>query len=248
MQHPEWRSVEQFHTLSIQERISLGEDLTLLRFNESLSQGIAGQYVLLWLPRFAEKPYMISRVSPLEIIVQTKGPFSQLITENAFAQQLLVRGPFGTGYTLPPETAAQVTLIIDNTAGLSAGFHLLQELASRGHPPPKILMSAEFHSRIDPNLLTNFTVEMYDSQLFSSVLYAVLPRTEYLYFSTTAESSLATILEASAINTQLQSAQGIFVDTYIACAIGICGRCSREGWLAGKLPCTEGPVFDILKK
>lgn len=248
MHSPESLHTEIYQPVTIHEKIQLSPDITHIRFRESVKLSRPGQYIMVWIPGFDEKPFIISQAAPLEIIVQTRGPFSELITSQNFSHKLLIRGPFGTHFDLPKNTTDAATIVIGTTAGLSSARYLLQSLSSKGLNNIRLFLNEKIFNALPADIMGSFPYQTYTDPDLQSVLQMAVQFSEYLYFLPKAEDSLKTLNEAVTANSRLISAQALFVDSYIACAIGVCGRCADEGFLAGKLSCVEGPVFEVLNR
>lgn len=235
----------------IQERVVLAPDLYQLTFAGSLPTAQPGQYSMVGLPRFDEKPFMIAGNDPLQILVKRSGPFTQLLTDaTVHAQKFTVRGPFGHGFSLPEILDADCSIVIDTVAGLAAGRFLLEVLQHTGYTQLHLFLGKQWlHAAVtffNPDALQLLQTSASQHQ---QELTARMTQSEYLYFATAIPEVIHPILSLAVSRREqrkLISAQGIFTQGYIACAIGICGRCAQQGFLDGKLLCTEGPVFELL--
>ena len=61
-----------------------------------------GQFVMVWLPRFDEKPFSLVNANPVTLMITAVGPFSRLLHEKQPGDKVWFRGPFGQGYAVPP--------------------------------------------------------------------------------------------------------------------------------------------------
>ena len=74
--------------------------VTTLTFDLDLKDAQPGQFVMLWLPGFDEKPYGAAGVSPLRIAVGAVGPFSNKLAAMKKGERVWMRGPYGRGFEL----------------------------------------------------------------------------------------------------------------------------------------------------
>lgn len=250
MLNPEFEKIPAIQAMAVIERVVLSPQLTLIRFSKNIKAAQPGQYVMIGLPHFDEKPFMVFNTNPLEIIVQSKGPFTQLITSSESKYTFAVRGPFGTGFTFPKDIERSCSLLINTVAGLSAELFLLQQLQENGHKNIQLFVSSAFMGIARQLVDAKSQIFEYQEAAVLEVIKSLQIQTEYLYFSATTDhviAALQNLLPDDSISEQtLVSAQGLFTQFYTACAVGICGRCAENGFLTGKLPCHEGPVFDVL--
>ena len=86
------------------------------------TEATPGQFVMLWLPGFDEKPYSVAGVSPLTISVGARGPFSKKLCSMKKGGRIWVRGPYGRGFELKGKSILLV--------GGGYGFAPLRYLAS----------------------------------------------------------------------------------------------------------------------
>ena len=69
-----------------------------------------GQFVMVWLPRFDEKPFSLVSADPVTLMITAVGPFTRLMHEKQVGDKVWLRGPFGQGYQVPP-TQKRLALI-----------------------------------------------------------------------------------------------------------------------------------------
>jgi len=188
----------------------------------ALSNVIPGQFTMIGIPGFDEKPFSISHTDPLEIKVNAKGPFTQLIT-SGLIQKVWVRGPFGSGFTIPqPDTNS--AFIITTLGGYSA-MGLLYQRSNQDRI--KIFLTPDIEKINKARLFTSY--HLLNTEVFDP--HDWLHDCENLY----TDFYISTAHSPQARNIQILKNNG-----YIACAIGICGRCVNAD---GQLICSDGPVF-----
>ncbi len=57
-----------------------------------------GQFVMVWLPRFDEKPFSLVNAAPVTLMITAVGPFTELVHALQVGDRLWVRGPLGHGF------------------------------------------------------------------------------------------------------------------------------------------------------
>ncbi len=83
-----------------------------------------GQFVMVWLPRFDEKPFSLVNANPVTLMITAVGPFSRLLHEKQPGDKVWFRGPFGQGYTVPP--AHQRVALVGGGWGWHGGHNPLE--------------------------------------------------------------------------------------------------------------------------
>ena len=68
------------------------------------------RFVMVWLPRFDEKPYSLVAADPVALMVTDVGPFSHLLANRQIGDYVWIRGPYGRGFR-PPEEDLRVALV-----------------------------------------------------------------------------------------------------------------------------------------
>ena len=80
-----------------------------------------GQFVMVWLPRFDEKPFSLVNANPVTLMITAVGPFSRLLHEKQPGDKVWLRGPFGQGYT---PTAGQRLALVGGGYGVAPLYWL----------------------------------------------------------------------------------------------------------------------------
>lgn len=218
-----------------------------------------GQFVMLWLPRFDEKPYSLVSANPVSVMVTRVGPFSDLVGNMRPGERVWLRGPFGNGFR-PSPTHRRIALVgggygvaplswlATQQAGVSSEITAI--LGAR--TAADILFAGRFQ-RIEPRGSVVRTVVTTEDG--SQVSGSQVSGGQALRGRVT--DALAPMLEARALDAifacgphgMLAAIEGLAKrfhvpaqlswEAYMRCAIGICGACEHEG----KLLCLDGPVL-----
>ena len=200
-----------------------------------------GQFVMLWIPGFDEKPFAVVKRDPLTLTVAAVGPFSRRLHAMNVGDQVGWRGPFGHGFDL---SASGEALLLGGGYGVAALYFAAEELQKQqaeitvaigGRTAQDLLfeqrlralgvrveIATEDGSHGRRGFVTEAVREIIDVK---PTILACGP-----------EAMLVAVMRealAKNINAQLS------VERYMKCGFGICGQCT----LSGKLVCQDGPVF-----
>jgi dihydroorotate dehydrogenase electron transfer subunit len=215
-----------------------------------------GQFVMLWLPRFDEKPFSLVAANPVTVMVTAVGPFTRLVHELQVGDRIWVRGPFGQGFQLPSAVASPV--LVGGGYGVAPLFWLAQEAAGRSAAVITTLIGA----RTAADLLYT---DRFEALAATDTRHRLMLATEDGSRGVRGRVTdlLAPLLDAEGDyrpdalyacgpHGMLQALQRLAVrhalpaqlswEAYMRCAIGICGACEHQGALL----CLDGPVLQTL--
>jgi len=214
-----------------------------------------GQFVMLWMPRFDEKPYSLVSANPVSVMVTRVGPFSDMVANSRPGDRIWLRGPFGNGFHPYPEQrrialvgggygVAPLSWLAEAQAGISAEI-----TAILGARTAADLLFAGRFQRIDVKgsfLRTFLTTEDGTSPTETParkgrVTDALAPMLEAgaldAIFACGPHGMLAAI---ESLARRYRVPAQLSWEAYMRCAIGICGACEHNG----KLLCLDGPVLE----
>lgn len=213
-----------------------------------------GQFVMVWVPGFDEKPFSLVSADPVRIMVTRVGPFTQEVHDLVVGGRLWIRGPFGRGFD-PNHSHRRVALV-------GGGYGVAPLLWLARSPQ---LSDSEVHVIVGAGRR--------DDLLYLSRFEALPPGTGERHIHVTTEDGSQGIqgwvTDALGLLCEDGPVDGIFgcgphgmlaalqqfgeahhVETqlsweaYMRCAIGICGACEHEG----KVLCLDGPVLTSAHK
>jgi dihydroorotate dehydrogenase electron transfer subunit len=213
-----------------------------------------GQFVMVWLPRFDEKPFSLVNANPVTLMITAVGPFSRLLHEKQPGDKVWLRGPFGQGYSVPP-TQRRLALV-----GGGYGVAPLYWLAHA---------QSEQAETIDVIIGARTAADLLYIDRFQALLQSKIqnPKSKITLHCTTEDGSagqqgrvtgvLQPLLASGRIDgihacgphgmlTALERLGQEYKvpgqlswEAYMRCGIGICGSCEHEG----KVLCLDGPVL-----
>ena len=222
-----------------------------LVFDASVS-AYPGQFVMLWLPGFDEKPFSLVNDDPVTLMITEVGPFTRLIHDKQPGDRLWLRGPFGHGF-LPPEgqrhvllvgggygvapllwlarrlsdTVPRVTVVIGARTESDVLYTgRFRELASKydGRSRYELTVTTDDGTAGRKGLVTDVVQELMDDREIDSI-YACGPHPML--------AALRQMSKVHAVPSQLSW------EAYMRCGMGICGACEFEGAVL----CMDGPVL-----
>ena len=201
------------------------------------TEATPGQFVMLWLPGFDEKPYSVAGVSPLTISVGARGPFSKKLCSMKKGGRIWVRGPYGRGFELKGKSILLV--------GGGYGFAPLRYLASEAKKK-KITATAICGARSKGLLMepapckTIFTTDDGSKGTKGNVLAAmesVMKEQDFdLVYTCGPEKMMGAVARLAKQN---GADCQLLLERYMKCGIGVCGHCA----CGDRLVCFDGPRF-----
>lgn len=215
-------------------------------------EGYPGQFAMVWLPRFDEKPFSLVNTNPVTLMITAVGPFSRLVHDLAVGDKLWLRGPLGKGFQLP--TAQQHLVLIGGGYGVAPLYWLAQR---------QLAIAASINVIIGARTAADL---LYIDRFQQLAAETPSPAPLTLHITTEDGSHGLAGRVTTALQTLLgrQPIDGIYGcgphgmlyalqevgkrtglptqlswEAYMRCGIGICGACEHEG----KVLCLDGPVL-----
>lgn len=204
---------------------------------------VPGQFIMLWLPRVAEKPFSLTKAgNTIEVAVKKRGSFTEKLFQLSEGSYLGVRGPYGKGFSW---FGVKKACIVSGGIGIAALMLLAEELAKN---KVKIDFIAGFNSKEDILFKERIkrTANLYittDDGSFGAkgLAHEILP--DFLQnnsydklYCCGPERMMVKVLE---LCKKFDLKAEFAVERYMKCAVGLCGHCCLDEWLV----CRDGPVF-----
>ncbi|OHB43857.1 MAG: dihydroorotate dehydrogenase electron transfer subunit [Planctomycetes bacterium GWB2_41_19] len=205
-----------------------------------------GQFVMVWIPLLDEKPFTVSYIQDdlLGISVLKKGGFTNALHSKKIGDILGIRGPYGRGFSLKPDSnscvvgggigMASLATLIDRL-DLAVEKHLGNVTIIQGaRTAQEILYQKRFK---DMKLCTedgtvgfkgttvDLLRDLLKKQRFRKV-YACGPE-RMLY-------KVVELCKGHGVECEVS------LERYIKCGFGVCGQCD----CSGQRVCIDGPVFN----
>ena len=206
---------------------------------------VPGQFVMVWLPRFDEKPFSLVSADPVTLMITAVGPFTRLVHDLCLGDHLWLRGPFGSGFCVA-EQQKRLALV-----GGGYGVAPLLWLARTQLGVAETIMPIIGARTADDLLYTSRFDELATSSpllatedgsrgLRGRITDALLPllvRGEIDSIFACGPQGMLAALEQLARQHSIPCQ--LSWEAYMRCAIGICGACEHEGAVL----CLDGPVL-----
>jgi len=221
-----------------------GDEIKIFTFDKKI-KAEPGQFVFVWKPRKSEKPFSVAYNNPLTLAVRKVGDFTSRMFELERGDELMIRGPYGQGFPITNEES----YLVGGGTGLAPLYFLATRLEN-----PTILIGA----RTENELLFEKEFSEYGEVIISTDDGSKGRRSlvtdsleTYLCENTLGKHSYfyncgpeVMMKKAVEIEMNYTLPERIFasVERYTPCGVGICGRCSMDGYRT----CVDGPVFDSL--
>jgi dihydroorotate dehydrogenase electron transfer subunit len=210
---------------------------------------VPGQFVMLWLPRFDEKPFSLVAADPVTLMISAVGPFTRLVHDLQVGDRLWLRGPFGQGFQVGPSNRRPA--LVAGGYGVAPLLWLARQqvewadavsVVLGARTAADLLYTGQFGAIADRQPALSLHVATEDGSAGEpGRVTAVL---EPLLASQEVDSIFACgphgMLEAL---TRLGREYGVPCqlswEAYMRCGMGICGACEHDG----KVLCLDGPVL-----
>ena len=218
-----------------------------------------GQFAMAWLPGVDERPFSLADVNPVMLTVARVGRFTEAIHYLRAGEQLWIRGPLGRPFSLPdrppsPYRGESAALPVSGLLMVGGGYgvaplHFLARRAVTSKWKVAVVVGARtaadvvFAGRLrrlgacvtvttddgtqgEPGLATDAVSRLLNQGAYAA-LYACGPEAML--------DAVERLGREHRLPTQLS------YERAMRCAFGVCGTCSRQGWLV----CRDGPVKTI---
>lgn len=208
-----------------------------------------GQFVMLWLPRFDEKPFSLVAADPVTVMISAVGPFTRLVHELRVGDSLWLRGPFGQGFHLG--ATIRRPALVAGGYGVAPLLWLARQqvewvdamsVVLGARTAADLLYTGQFGAIADhqPSLALHTTTEdgsAGERGRVTDVLGPLLASQEVdSIFACGPHGMLAALTD---LGRHYDVPCQLSWEAYMRCGIGICGACEHEG----KVLCLDGPVL-----
>lgn len=213
-------------------------------FNKKL-EAEPGQFMMVWIPRSDEKPFVVSFTNPFGITVCKAGLFSSKLIGMKKGDKLGIRGPYGHGFKLKgkkiclvgggygiiplaflAETAKRKKINVTSIIGVKTKNDLF--FLNRLRKSSKVMITTDDGSFGRKGFATDALEDVLKKEKFDCV-YTCGPEMMM--------KKVFDICEENGIECQAS------LERYMKCGFGICGSCCLDDVLV----CKDGPVFNSEK-
>jgi dihydroorotate dehydrogenase electron transfer subunit len=210
-----------------------------------------GQFVMVWLPGVDEKPFSLVAGRPVTLAVARVGPFTEQIFRLGVGDRLWVRGPLGRPFRPPPRTgqAGEAGLLLVCGGYGVAPMHFLAQRALAAGWPVTVVVGAQRASEVvyaqrfvalgARVVITTDDGSLGRKGLATDAARDLLEEGTYCGLYACGPEPMLEALEG--LVQELGIPGQLSYERYMRCGLGVCGSCSRQGWLV----CRDGPVRTV---
>ena len=245
-----------FRTVRIKEILEENPTTKTFVFDFPLG-GLAGQFIMMWIPGVDEKPMSVAfdDGTSFRVTVCKVGPFSEALHEMKVGDRVGVRGPLGTHYSVKEG---------DHLALVSGGYgaapmyfvaHEAIKLGCKveflvGARDKDLLLYTEKVGELGSNLKLHISTDngsVGHKGFITEVLDEVLAAnpTVNKVFTCGPERMMEAV---GKVADKHERKAFMSMEKYMKCGVGVCGQCAVDD--TGALVCMQGPVmsWNYLKK
>jgi dihydroorotate dehydrogenase electron transfer subunit len=222
-----------------------------------------GQFVMAWLPGVDEKPFSLVEASPVTLSVARVGLFTTTVLTLEVGDLLWLRGPLGRPFVLPsavsagaPQGAAPDArgsapgqapplMLIAGGYGVAPLFFLAGRARAAGRSRCVVIGARTAGDVVFAERFAALGAEVVvatddgsagQKGLATEAADMLLGRRSYEGLYACGPEPMLEAVEALSRKYHLPAQ--LSYERYMRCAFGVCGSCTRSGWLV----CRDGPV------
>lgn len=242
-----------FEILQIDKIIQENEMTKTFVFNYSLG-GKPGQFLMMWIPGFDEKPMSIAFDDGKELWVTicAVGPFSQKMHELKVGDKVGVRGPLGTHYKFK---AGEHLALVAGGYGAAPMYFVAHEAVRKGCKVEFLIGARNKDLLLYGQKILGLGVNLHISTddgsagfkgYITQVLDKVMDEKKINQVFTCGPEVMMKVVGQVAEKHEVEAYMSM--EKYMKCGIGVCGQCAIDD--KGDLCCIKGPVmkWSYLKK
>ena len=217
-----------------------------------------GQFVMAWLPGIDERPFSLVDADPVILTVARVGRFTEAIHRLGAGERLWIRGPLGKPFTLPPtpppsppqaggKRVGELLMVAGGYGvaplhflarrAIASGWRVMVVVGAR--TAPDLIFVERFRALGADVATTTDDGSLGEAGLATEAADRLLDQAPYkAIYACGPEAMLEAVgrlARARKLPAQLS------YERAMRCAFGVCGTCSRQGWLV----CRDGPVLKI---
>ena len=203
---------------------------------------LPGQFLMVWMPGFGERPMSIGNNDPMTISVANVGKVSTEIVKLKEGDMISYRGPFGNPFTIPKN--AKKILCIGGGYGVVPMYFLAKKAKEIG-----VEALAVIGARSEKDVVWEKQLFMVCSGVHVTTddgskgkKGTVMVEAEELVDGVDAVYACGPekMMEAVAkLCREKEKFCEVSIEKLMKCGVGVCGSCAIDG----KLCCMDGPVF-----
>ncbi|MDP1538950.1 MAG: dihydroorotate dehydrogenase [bacterium] len=225
-----------YQKYTVRENKSLADDLFLLRLDGEIEIG-PGQFIFAWLPEKGEKPFSVLDDTPLTLLIQKRGCFTNELSKLKENDFIYIRGPYGDS----PKLNENVLLVGGGT-GIAALYLFAKKnkktIALLGAKDKSHLPYLEkFKVLCEELYLTTENGEIGDRGLVTDKLEKIIQKQKPVYCINCGPEGM--VREVIKKESKYVNQENIYssIEFLTKCGIGLCGSCATS---KGYRSCVDG--------
>ena len=218
-------------------------------------EGQPGQFVMAWLPGVDEKPFSLVRARPVTLAIARVGPFTDAVFGLDPGEQLWLRGPLGTPFRLPASgpqhsgQAARDLLLVGGGYGIAPMRFLAEQAWDAGwgvdvvigaRTDADVFYADRFAASGARVRITTEDGSLGEHGFATDAVHWLLDQRPYRELYACGPEPMLEAVASLGLSRRLPVQ--LSYERYMRCGLGVCGSCSRLGWLV----CRDGPVRRIM--
>ena len=224
------------NVVEIKKIINEAEDVKTFFFDYKVDFK-TGQFFMLWIPGFDEKPFAVSYYENkvLGITIHKIGPFTTKIFSMKKKDKIGIRGPYGNGFKIKNKAC-----VVGGGVGMAELSMLIEKLKNpvivNGARSKKNLVFLKRFSGKKVYITTD-DGSFGEKGFTTDILRKVLEKEKFgIIYTCGPEIMMKKIFEmCEKYKIECQAS----LERYMSCGFGICGKCMIDD----KILCTDGPVL-----
>ena len=241
-------SIMKYRKVTLANSSACGGGLKILTFKEKV-KAEPGQFMEVWLPGIAEKPYAQAMEDPFTLVIREIGPHTKALGALRSGDCAYMRGPYGKPFCVPANQSLRYVAVGGGT-GIAPLLLLARKLSENknkdihiflgGRTKDQIYFLKEFEKYATVHTATEDGSLGYKGFITGALseFLAKNSQNEYYFYNCGPELMMKAAFE---IQKKVKHKEiECSIERYMKCGVGICGICSCDGLRT----CVDGPVLD----
>ncbi|MBU0506363.1 MAG: tRNA-dihydrouridine synthase [bacterium] len=231
----------------VTNKIDCAPDFKIIEFDLHL-KALPAEFIFVWLPGTAEKPFSILNDAPLTLAIQERGGCTKSINALKAGDNVYIRGPHGKSIT---ELSHKHLVLVGGGSGI-AGLYIFAKHFATTHKITTLLGAKdkdhifyqdEFRKFGDVHIATedgSIGTKGYVTELLNELNLD----TDVCFLNCGPKPMIEALI---AIQSQITSNENILssIDYLTMCGVGICGSCANAN---GTRSCVSGPFLSVASR
>lgn len=213
-----------------------------------------GQFIMVWLPGFDEKPFSLVNTDPVRVMITDVGPFTGLVHQKQVGERIWVRGPFGHGFDA--ESFGRHALLVGGGYGVAPLLWLANSMSGKtecvtvavgARTKTDLLYVNRFRALAERDASTQIDILVTTDDgsegargVVTEAIMPLLATGDVTQIYACGPHPMLAALRQLALRHRVPCQ--LSWEEYMRCGMGLCGSCEFEGALL----CLDGPVIAVV--